>query len=132
MARVETVFFGRLQSTAHGIKHSGDNLTGAGEGDDEQITAKLELICPSVAQVFFVINIYSRGKSFRNVANPYCRVVDDATQDELCRFALREAGRENGLIVSKISREAGNRWGFHALGIPTRGTMYKDCLPHIR
>lgn len=131
-AVVESVFFGNLESTSHGVKHSGDNLTGAGDGDDEQITVKLELIGPNVAQVFFVINCYDRGTTFRNVANPYCRVVEDASGDELCRFALRDAGNENGLIVSKIAREAGDRWGFHALGIPSRGTMYKDCVPHIQ
>merc|ERR1711879_933352 len=71
---VETVFFGRLESQQHGIKHSGDNLTGAGEGDDEQITAELAKIGRDVQQVFFVINIYTKGKTFRKVANPYARV----------------------------------------------------------
>merc|ERR1711879_387278 len=62
----------------------------------------------------------------------YCRVVDDGTGAELCRFSLRDAGSETGLIVSKIAREAGERWGFHALGLPSHGSMYKDCLPHIQ
>jgi len=127
---LETVFFGNLESK-HGIAHSGDNLTGEGDGDDEQITAQLRLIGPDVHQIVFVINIYTPKIDFRRVANPYCRVVDNASANELCRYSLREAGHENGLIVSKIAREAGGRWGFHALGLPCRGRTYKDSLAQI-
>jgi len=129
---LEAVFFGRLESELHGIQHTGDNLTGEGEGDDEQIICQLERIGPVVQQVYFVVNIYSQGKNFTQVAQPYCRVVDDATGSELCRYALRDAGHEQGLIVSKIAREAGGRWGFHALGLPCRGRCYKDSLPQIK
>jgi len=129
---LEAVFFGRLESEQHGIKHSGDNLTGEGEGDDEQVVVRLDAIGPQVRQVFFVVNIYSAHRNFQQVAEPYCRVVDDATGAELCRYMLRDAGSENGLIMSKIAREAGDRWGFHALGLPCRGRTYKDSLPHIR
>jgi len=87
---------------------------------------------PQVQQICFIINIYSKGKTFRQVSSPYCRVIDQQTQSELCRYSLREAGNENGLIVSKIAREAGNRWGFHALGLPARGRTYKDALPQIK
>jgi len=129
---IEAVFFGRLESEEHGITHSGDNLTGEGEGDDEQIVVNLNSIGPAVQQVFFVVNIYTAGRSFQQVAAPYCRVVDDAVGSELCRYSLRDAGVENGLVVSKIAREAGSRWGFHALGQPCRGRTYKDSLPAIR
>merc|ERR1712050_163650 len=54
------------------------------------------------------------------------------TGAELCRYSLRDAGSETGLLVSKIAREAGGRWSFHALGVPFHGSMYKDSLPHIR
>lgn len=127
----ETVYFGNLTSASHGIKHSGDNLTGEGAGDDEQISCNLASIGPSVSQIFFCINIYTRGKTFVNVANPYCRVVDDSSQAELCRFQLRDAGRQNALIIARLAREPGNRWGFHALGLPSHGTMFKDSLPDM-
>merc|ERR1712151_1340201 len=65
------------------------------------------------------------------VANPYCRVVDEADGSELCRYSLREAGSQNGLLIGKISREVGGRWGFHALGIPCRGRTYKESLPQL-
>jgi len=129
---IEAVFFGRLESDEHGIVHTGDNLTGEGEGDDEQIIVGLDRVGPQVQQIFFVINIYSAQKTFLEVANPYCRVVDDSSGAELCRYSLRDAGRENGLMIAKIAREAGGRWGFHALGLPSRGRTFKDSLPDIR
>lgn len=130
-AELETVFFGNLES-AHGVTHSGDNLTGEGDGDDEEITAQLATIGPRVQQIVFVINIFTPQKTFAHVANPYCRVVDVASGAELCRYSLSDAGAESGLIVSKLCREAGTRWGFHALGLPARGRTYKDSLPQIR
>lgn len=130
-AEVETVFFGRLESEEHGVKHTGDNLTGEGDHDDEQIIVNLSSVGPRVNQIVFVINIYTPRVTFQQVANPYCRVVDNTSAGELCRYSLAEAGSESGLIVSKIGREAGGRWGFHALGLPCRGRTYKDSLPQI-
>jgi len=131
-AEVETVFFGRLESAEHGITHTGDNLTGEGDNDDEQILVNLNSVGPRIAQIVFVINIYTPGTTFQQVANPYCRVVDNVNAAELCKYALAEAGMESGLIVSKLARDAGGRWGFHALGLPCRGRTYKDSLPQIR
>eukprot|EP00927_Polykrikos_kofoidii_P043011 TRINITY_DN3706_c0_g1_i1.p1 TRINITY_DN3706_c0_g1~~TRINITY_DN3706_c0_g1_i1.p1 ORF type:complete len:464 (-),score=83.09 TRINITY_DN3706_c0_g1_i1:39-1430(-) len=127
---LEAVYFGRLESVEHGITHSGDNLTGEGGGDDEQIVVRLGSIGAVVLQVFFVVNIYTTGKCFTEVANPYCRIVDDASGSELCRYRLRDAGHEKGLIIAKLARESG-RWAFHALGLPCRGQTYKDSLPQI-
>merc|ERR1711920_715678 len=132
MGEVETVFFGNLESSANGIFHTGDNLTGHGAGDDEQIRVSLMRVTPRVHQIVFVINIYTARRTFRQVANPYCRVVDNATGAELCKYMLKEAGNETGLIVAKMMREAGDRWGFHALGLPCRGQTFKDSLPQIR
>jgi tellurium resistance protein TerZ len=130
---LEAVFFGRLESEEHGIKHTGDNLTGEGDGDDEQITLQLDQVGPKVQQIFFVVNIYTPHRTFSQVAQPFCRILDDADGSELCRYSLRDAGRESGLIIAKIAREAGGtRWGFHALGLPCRGRTYKDSLPQIR
>jgi len=130
---ISSVFFGRLVDKEHGITHTGDNLTGEGDGDDEQIIVELNQVGAVVQQIFFVVNIYTKGKTFRQVANPFCRVVDEASQSELCRYSLREsAGNSNGLLIARLAREAGGRWGFHALGLPCHGSMYKDSLPKIR
>merc|ERR1719183_2686837 len=129
---VEAVFFGRLESEEHGIQHTGDNLTGEGEGDDEQIIVNLDKIGDDIQQVFFVVNIYTPHRTFMQVAEPFCRVVDNSSGAELCRYALRDAGSESGLIIARIAREAGGRWGFHALGLPCRGRTYKDSVPQLR
>jgi len=129
---VEAVFFGRLESEEHGIQHTGDNLTGEGEGDDEQIIVNLDKIGDKIQQVFFVVNIYTPHRNFLQVAEPFCRVVDNSSGAELCRYALRDAGSESGLIIARIAREAGGRWGFHALGLPCRGRTYKDSTPQLR
>merc|ERR1719428_1025000 len=129
---IEAVFFGRLVSKEHGITHTGDNLTGEGEGDDEQIIVNLNKIGDSIQQVFFVVNIYTPHKTFMQVAEPFCRIVDNSSGAELCRYALRDAGSESGLIIARIAREAGGRWGFHALGLPCRGRTYKDSTAQLR
>jgi len=129
---LEAVFFGRLESEEHGIQHTGDNLTGEGDGDDEQIIVDLDQVGPAVQQVFFVVNVYTPNTTFAQVAEPFCRIIDNSNGTELCRYALRDAGSENGLIIARIAREVGDRWGFHALGLPCRGRTFKDSLPRIR
>jgi tellurium resistance protein TerZ len=129
---LEAVFFGRLESEEHGIQHTGDNLTGEGDGDDEQILVNLDRIGDSVRQIYFVVNIYTPQKTFNQVAEPFCRILDNSSGSELCRYSLRDAGSESGLIIAKIAREAGDRWGFHALGLPCRGRTYKDSLTQLR
>merc|ERR1711865_908802 len=129
---VEAIFFGRLESEEHGIQHTGDNLTGEGEGDDEQIIINLDKIGDAIKEVFLVVNIYTPQRSFMQVAEPFCRIVDNSSGSELCRYALRDAGSESGLIIAKIAREVGGRWGFHALGLPCRGRTYKDSLPQVK
>jgi tellurium resistance protein TerZ len=128
----EAVFFGRLESEEHGIQHTGDNLTGEGDGDDEQIIVNLDRIGGSIQQVFFVVNIYTPHRNFMQVAEPFCRILDNSTGAELCRYSLRDAGSESGLIIARIAREAGGRWAFHALGLPCRGRTYKDSIPQLR
>ncbi|CAE8715446.1 unnamed protein product, partial [Polarella glacialis] len=88
---LDCVFFGNVE--AKGITHSGDNVTGKGAGDDEVITLDLVSIPAQVDQVMFIINIYSLGKDFSQVASPYCRLVS-LDGDEFCRYELKEAGKE--------------------------------------
>merc|ERR1712232_888635 len=105
-------------------------------GDDEQIVVRLDDLGNTVNDVFFCIHIYSKGaggrpKTFRDVANPYCRVAETGG-DELCRYTLVEAGNRSGLIIARLRRSADGRWGFHALGAPSAGTMYKDSIPDMQ
>mmetsp|Transcript_8588 Transcript_8588/g.22178 ORF Transcript_8588/g.22178 Transcript_8588/m.22178 type:complete len:386 (-) Transcript_8588:137-1294(-) len=124
---MDVAFFGNL--TVDGVTHSGDNLTGEGEGDDEQISVNLEGMSDVVKQIMFVINIYTRGKSFDQVASPYCRITS-SNGDELCRYMLKEAGSEQGLMIARLFREQ-RRWSFQAVGIPCRGNTWKDSTPEV-
>merc|ERR1711920_946423 len=91
----------------------------------------LQGLAAEVEQIFFVINIYTKGRTFAQVANPYCRIFS-AQGDELCRYQLREAGNEQALIMARLFREPGDcRWGFQAIGQPCRGQTYKDSLPAV-
>jgi len=121
----EAVFFGNLE--AAGITHSGDNLTGEGDGDDETVTINLVSLPEWTQQIFLVVNIYSRGVSFAQVARPYCHIVDSAG-NELAKYELREAGSSNGLIIARLFREPGDRWGFQAIGSFCSGQTWKDSL----
>jgi len=125
----ETVFFGNLEYT--GIKHSGDNLTGEGGGDDETITLELDRVPSNIQQAVFLINIYTNGKSFAQVANPYCRVLSK-DGEEFLRYQLSEAGNEQGLVVARLFWDAGGRrWSFQAAGEPCGGKTWKDAMPAV-
>jgi tellurium resistance protein TerZ len=133
---LETVFFGNLESSGPhsapgAVKHSGDNLTGEGDGDDEIINVDFSRLGPSVCQLFFTINIYTRGRSFQQVANPYCRVL--MGRDEVCKYRLRETPpNTNGLVICRLFRShAGGSWSFQALGLPSRGSMWRDSVPDM-
>lgn len=140
---LESVFFGNLRSCgAHSrvgaIVHSGDNLTGEGDGDDEQITVQLTSLGEVVRDVFFCIHVYSKGddgraKTFRDIANAYCRVLMGGPHgEELCRYTLRDAGDRSGLLIARLHRAADGRFSFNALGLPSSGTMYKDAIPDMK
>eukprot|EP00930_Biecheleria_cincta_P083276 TRINITY_DN72882_c0_g1_i1.p1 TRINITY_DN72882_c0_g1~~TRINITY_DN72882_c0_g1_i1.p1 ORF type:complete len:428 (+),score=103.16 TRINITY_DN72882_c0_g1_i1:123-1406(+) len=126
------VFFG--QTEGFGLQHSGDNLTGEGDGDDEVIQADLMHVPAEAQQIFFVVNIYTNGVTFDNVSNAYCRIMD-ASGDEMARYVLREGRGERGLIIARLFREpgigSGGRWGFQALGKFCRGQTWKDSVPEM-
>lgn len=114
---VDTVYYGQLRSRDGSLVHTGDNLTGAGDGDDESINVNLSQVDSRVTQIVFTVNSYS-GQSFSEVENAYCRVVDSASRDaELCRFTLTGGQDAQGMIMAKVSR-VGNGWDFTAIGTP--------------
>jgi tellurium resistance protein TerZ len=123
------VFFGNLEE--FGVEHSGDNLNGEGSGDDEVITVNLESVPPECEQMCFVVNIYTKNVTFDKVSNAYCRVVDQEGS-ELAKYVLRDGRGENGLVIARMFREPGARWGFQALGTFCRGQNWKESLPDLR
>lgn len=128
-SHIDTVFFENLE--APGIKHSGDNLTGDGHGDDESIFIHLDAVPSQVQQIVFIVNIFTEERTFHQVTNPYCRLYA-ADDEELCKYELKEAGDREGLIIARLMFEAGRgRWSFQAAGLPCRGRTWKESLPEV-
>ena len=113
------VFFNQLSSPDGTIAHTGDNLTGEGEGDDEAIKIDLERIPAEAARIIFPVSIYdaeARRQSFGQVSNAFIRIVDQATDVELARYDLTEdASVETSMIFGEVYRHGGE-WKFRAVG----------------
>ncbi|MBM9467937.1 TerD family protein [Nakamurella leprariae] len=113
------VFFNNLKSPDGGIEHLGDNLTGEGEGDDEQIVVNLAALPAEVSSVVFPVSIYdadSRGQSFGQVRNAFIRVVNSDDNNELARYDLSEdASTETAMVFGELYRN-GAEWKFRAIG----------------
>lgn len=115
------VYFGNLRHSSGAIVHQGDNLTGAGEGDDEQIMVDLNSIPSYIDRLVFIVNIYDanvRNQHFGMIRNCFIRLVDMSANRELCRFNLSENyNGMTGMIVGEIYRKNGD-WKFNAIGQP--------------
>lgn len=117
---VDTVYFGCLTSNDGSIRHTGDNLTGAGDGDDESIIVDLTRVPAHVDAIVFTVNSF-RGQTFDKVANAYVRVVDSDDRDrELAKYSLSGGGSHTAMVMSAVKR-TGNGWSFTALGVPGEG-----------
>ncbi|MFD4659227.1 TerD family protein [Kitasatospora sp. NPDC058444] len=113
--RLETAWFMKLNIFNGAISHSGDNLTGGGEGDDEQITVHLEGLPAEVHGLVFVVNSFS-GQKFTDVKNAYCRLLDARTEEELVRFDLTNSEPHTGVMMCKLVRRPGGEWEMTAIG----------------
>ncbi len=113
------VFYNNLKHKSGAVEHMGDNLTGAGEGDDEEIKVDLSLVPANVEKIDFTVTIYdadARKQKFGQVENAYIRVVDDETGKELIRYDLGEDfSVETAVVVGEIYRNKGE-WKFNAIG----------------
>lgn len=112
---LDKVWFSNLQAFNGAIQHAGDNLTGAGSGDDEVITVHLEALPTSVHALVFTVNSFS-GQKFTDVAKAYCRLLDAASGAELVRFDLTRAEPRTGVLMCKLVRAASGEWVMTALG----------------
>ncbi|AFZ54002.1 TerD family protein [Cyanobacterium aponinum UTEX 3222] len=116
----EIVFFGNLRHYSDAINHMGDNLTGAGDGDDEQILVKLPLIPQNIHKLVFVVNIYNaleRSQDFSQVENAFVRLVNLSNNQEIARYTLSGNGYQGktGMIMAEIAR-VGDDWEMMAKG----------------
>ncbi|MET8949291.1 TerD family protein [Streptomyces sp. NPDC004393] len=112
---VDSCYFGKLSILNGAVKHSGDNLTGEGGGDDEVITVDLGRLPQEVTGLVFTVNSFS-GQKFTEVAKAYCRLVDAATDEELVRFDLTNAEARTGVMMAKLIRQFSGEWDMTAMG----------------
>jgi tellurium resistance protein TerD len=113
------VFFNNLKSPDGSVEHTGDNLTGEGEGDDETLNVEFALVPAEVQKIVFTVSIYEaeqRGQAFGQVTNAYIRVVNRADGVELARYDLSEdASTETAMIFGEVYRRE-SEWKFRAVG----------------
>ncbi|MET9447656.1 TerD family protein [Streptomyces cinerochromogenes] len=112
---IDSCYFGKLTILSGAVRHSGDNLTGEGGGDDEVITVDLGRLPQEVTGLVFTVNSFS-GQKFTEVAKAYCRLVDAATGEELVRFDLTGAEPQTGVLMAKLIRQFSGEWDMTALG----------------
>ncbi len=124
---VDAIWFRQLRSKDGSVQHSGDNLTGAGDGDDEQIVVDLSRVPANVTALIFVVNSFT-GQNFSQIENAFCRVVNGANNQEIARYNLSAQGPHTAQVMAKIYRHDGE-WKMHALGEIGSGRTFKDLMP---
>ncbi|WP_343669756.1 TerD family protein [Chitinophaga sp.] len=120
------VFYNNLESPDKAVKHSGDNRTGAGEGDDETLTVDLSVINPAIKELCVVVTIHDaaqRKQNFGQVRNSFIRVYDANSNQEILRYELGEDfSIETAVEFGRIYKRE-NRWRFEAVGAGQRGGL---------
>lgn len=126
----EFVFYGNLKHKSESVQHMGDNLTGEGEGDDEQIFIDLSKVPDNIQKISFTVTIYEaeeRRQNFGQVSNAYIRIVDEAKDEELIRYDLGEDfSIETAIVVGELYKN-GSEWKFNAIGSGFQGGLAALC-----
>lgn len=123
---IDVVWFQQLASKDGSIRHSGDNLTGEGDGDDEMIHVDLTALPAQVKYLVFTVNSF-RGQTFDEVENAFARLVDQTRNTEICRYTLTEQGRHTGVVMASMEMTASG-WQMTAHGNPTDGRTAQDLV----
>jgi tellurium resistance protein TerZ len=128
---IDAVWFRQLKSKDGSIVHSGDNLTGDGDGDDEVITVDLTRVPQTVQQLVFTVNSF-RGQTFKSVDNAFCRLADSTKNisDDIALYKLSGGNDCTGYIMAKVYRH-NNEWKMAAIGEPAHGQTFNDMMPAI-
>ena len=125
------IFYHNLKHSSGAVEHTGDNLTGAGDGDDEVIRVDLKKLPANVEKVAFTVTIYdadTRRQNFGQVSNAYIRIVDETSGRELIHYDLGEDfSIETAVVVGELYRHAGE-WKFNAIGSGFKGGLRALCL----
>ena len=124
------IFYNNLKHSSGAVQHLGDNLTGEGDGDDEQVKLDLSLVPQNVNKIAFTVTIHEaqeRRQNFGQVNNSYVRVVNADTNQELLKYELGEDfSIETAVVVCDIYRHNGE-WKFNALGSGFEGGLEALC-----
>ncbi len=124
------VFFGNVRHNSGCCAHMGDNLTGAGDGDDEQIKLELALVPEHITKIAFTVTIYdaeTRRQNFGQVNNAFIRMVDERSGEELLRYDLGEDfSIETAVVFGELYRNNGE-WKFNAIGSGYQGGLAALC-----
>ena len=124
---LDAVYFGQLASRDGSIQHTGDNRTGAGDGDDEQIIVDLSRVPSNVKSIVFLVNSFT-GQNFSEIENAYCRVVNGANNQELARYNLSCTGNHTAMLMAKVYLHNGE-WKMHAIGDNASGKTFDHMMP---
>ena len=129
-ADTDFVFYNNLKHSSGAVEHLGDNLTGEGDGDDEQVKVDLSLVPQNISKIAFTVTIHEaleRRQNFGQVSNSYVRVIDEDTNQELSNYELGEDfSIETAIVVCEIYRHNGE-WKFNALGSGFEGGLEALC-----
>lgn len=130
---IDTVWFRQLKSKDGSISHTGDNRSGAGDGDDEQIVVELARVPASVTSLVFVVNSFT-GQNFSQIDNATCRILDGRNQQEVARYNLSCQGSHTAQIMARVYRHNSghnSEWKMHAIGENCSGRTFQDLMPHM-
>ena len=125
----DVVFFNHLRSECGTVQHSGDNRTGDGDGDDEQIAVALNRVPANIKSLVFTVSNYT-GQDFSQVENAYCRLINGDTGQEMARYDLSAQGNHTAQIMAKLYRHNGE-WKLHAIGENSQGSTPDKIVPRI-
>ena len=132
---IDVVYYGQLQHRSGAVRHCGDNLTGAGDGDDEQIIVELNRVPAEYSKIVFVVTIYQareRKQQFGMIRNAFIRIVDADTGTELCKYNLSENYEgKTAMIFGEVYRY-NNEWKFGAIGEPTNDNGIADMAARFQ
>jgi tellurium resistance protein TerZ len=131
-SEIDAVWFRKLKSSDGSITHTGDNLTGEGEGDDESIIVELDRVPRNAQTLVFTVTSYS-SQGFSEVQNAFCRLVDETNGSEVARFDLSATGPHTAMILATVYRDSGGSgWKMAAIGDTGKGKTYKDMTQMIQ
>lgn len=127
------VFFGNLKHPSESVQHMGDNLTGAGDGDDEQIKIDLSKVPENITKIAFTVTIYEpekRRQNFGQINNAFIRIYNEETGEEMLRYDLGEDfSIETAAVFGEVYKN-GAEWKFNAIGSGYQGGLAALCAQY--